>query len=255
MKSLVVHNRPSVGKQSPYTVLFVCVALLGFLILLASQWRSRQTIKGAIVVGAVLLDEKEILDRAAIAVDSLRMAEVDLQEARERVAEMPFVKHAAVSMQAGEIVVITIEERIPVASILMENGAVQYVGADGVILPYRFTSHLLDLPFLAGFVHRGHVDTLQLMQGIGIITALEKEDKKLYKNISEITTRPGGGFVLRTTDGAVPIFFGDAEDIDRKVEKLRTYWNTQVFRGDIPDVRYIDLRWQNQVVIGSKNNS
>lgn len=203
----------------------------------------------------MLLDEKEILDRAAIAVDSLRMAEVDLQQARERVAELPFVRNAAVSMQAGEIVVITVEERVPVASILVENGAVQYVDAEGVILPYRFTSHLLDLPFLAGFVRGSAVDTLRLQQGLRIILALEAQDKKLYKNISEIATRPAGGFVLRTTDGAVPIFFGDAVDVERKISKLHTYWNTQVFRGDIPDVRYIDLRWQDQVVVGTKNNS
>ncbi len=250
MKSLVEHNRAAGEKQSPYTALLVCIAVLGFLVLLSSQWRSRQTIRGARVEGNVLLDEKEVLEYAAIALDSVTMAHVRLQDARDRVAKHPFVKNVAVTMQTGEMVVVKIEERVPVASILMQDGTVQYVDAEGVILPHRFTSKALDLPFLAGIATTSGVDTVLLKQALDIVRALDATDRQLYRNISEIAAR-GGSFVLQTTDGAIPILFGDASEADQKIYKLSAYWKTQVFHGDIPDVSYIDLRWEGQVITGN----
>lgn len=250
MKSLVEHNRPAGEKQSPYTALLVCIAVLGFLVLLASQWRSRQTIRSARVEGNVLLDEKEVLEYAAIALDSVTMAHVRLQDARDRVAKHPFIKNAAVTMQTGETVVVKIEERVPVASILMQDGSVQYVDAEGVILPHRFTNRTLDLPFLAGIAAEPGVDTVLLKQALDIVRALDAADRQLYRNISEIAAR-NGSFVLQTTDGAIPILFGDASNTDQKVYKLNAYWKAQVFHGDIPDVAYIDLRWDGQVVVSN----
>lgn len=250
MKSLVEHSRAIGEKQSPYTALLVCIAVLGFLVLLSSQWRSRQMIRGARVEGNVLLDEKEVLEYAAIAIDSVSMAHVRLQDARDRVAKHPFVKNVAVTMQTGETVVVKIEERVPVASILMQDGTVQYVDADGVVLPHRFTSKTLDLPFLSGMADKNGVDTLVLKQALGIVRALDATDRQLYRNISEVAARDGG-FVLRTTDGAIPILFGDAAGADEKVYKLSAYWKKQVFQGDIPDVSYIDLRWNGQVITGN----
>jgi len=249
MKSLVEHNRAAGEQQSPYTALLVCIAVLGFLVLLSSQWRSRQTIRSARVEGNILLDEKEVLEYAAIALDSVSMANVRLQDARDRVAQHPFVKNVAVTMQTGETVVVKIEERVPVASILMQDGTVQFVDAEGVVLPHRFTSKALDLPLLAGIATTG-VDTLLLNQALDIVRALHATDRQLYRNISEITAQDGA-FVLRTTDGAIPILFGDAGCADQKIYKLSAYWKNQVFHGDIPDVSYIDLRWEGQVITGN----
>lgn len=255
MKSLVQHNQSPAEKQSRYTVLLVCVAVLGFLVLLSSRWRERQMVKHVVVEGCHLIEEQEILDCAALGIDSLSMAEIKPQEVLQRVMVHPFVQHASVSVQTGETIVITIEERRPVASLLMGDASVRYIDAEAVVLPHRFTEQVLDIPLLTGFaVGTTAVDTVQLQRAVALVEQLHTVDKKLYRGISEIAVQDNGNIVLRTTDRAIPILFGQCEETEQKIAKLSAYWNTQVFHGDIPDVTYIDVRWRDQVVVGEKKN-
>lgn len=255
MKSLVQHNPHRAERQSRYTVLLVCFAVLGFLVLLSSRWREKQMLKHVQVEGCNLVDEKEILDCAALQVDSLSMAEIKLQDVRASVMLHPFVQHVSVSIQTGGTVVITIEERKPVASVLMGDASVRYVDAEAVLLPHRFTEQVLDIPLLTGFSSgTATIDTMHLQRVVALVEQLQTADKKLYRNISEIAMQEHGFLVLRTTDRAIPILFGEFDGAEQKIEKLRAYWDAQVFHGDIPDVTYIDVRWRGQVVVGEKKN-
>lgn len=256
MKSLVQHNQRPAERQSRYTALLVCFAVLGFLILLSSRWREKQMLRQVHIEGCDLVDKKEILECAALTVHSLSMAEIKLQDVRASVLLHPFVHNAAVSIQTDGTVVITIEERKPVASVLMGDASVRYVDAEAVLLPHRFTERVLDIPLLTGFVAGvAVVDTAHLRRVVSLVEQLQAADGKLYRNISEIAAQEHGALVFRTTDRAIPILFGQLGEVEQKIEKLRAYWNAQVFHGDIPDVRYIDVRWRGQVVVGEKKNS
>ena len=66
--------------------------------------------------------------------------------------------------------------------------------------------------------------------------------------ISEINMNSGSDIILYSSDVGVPIILGRG-DVTRKLLMLENFWNDFVATNDVEKLRYIDLRFEDQVVV------
>jgi cell division septal protein FtsQ len=76
-------------------------------------------------------------------------------------------------------------------------------------------------------------------------------NRPMYHNISEVQVRNGGDIVVYSAEGGVPIIFG-RDDMPSKLVRLETFWNTIVRTRGTQLLQYVDLRYQDQVVVSWK---
>jgi cell division septal protein FtsQ len=218
---------------------------------LSLQWKASGKITTVSAGGAVHFSEKEILARARVPMGAL-LDTLSLGAVRERLLTHPYVRDARVTRMYPDAVAISISERIPVAS-FMTNGLIRYLDADGVVLPFMPSEVPYDLPVISGIpeLQRTRVGEVvgneDFFEAVSILDAALESDTSVYRLISEVDMKNGGDVLLFSSEVAVPIIFGRGE-AERKFTILHTFWEKFVREEGPENLKYIDLRYSDQVV-------
>jgi len=102
------------------------------------------------VHGAVRVDSKEIIRLSAIR-EGIRMFSVKPSEAVSSILTNCWIRGAKVSRRFPHTIVITVEERSPIA--LVNVGGIYYLDAEGALMPL-FAATYSDLPLISGMTMR-----------------------------------------------------------------------------------------------------
>lgn len=247
---------------SKVSKIILAIAMVLALVVAANRWGARETLERVRIVGRVVLDSSEIMERAGIdANTSLRS--LDLRTVENRIAAHPFLSRVAVYRDGGATLVVEVTERTPIALSIL-SGAPVYLDSQAVALPYRFSRSTLDVPVVRGIERidtfasgttqgaqgpRMLLDSALAIEALGVVRALRDFDESLYRQISEIMRTPDGEYMMLSADGAIPIRVGRADDVPSRLPKLDLFMRTALAAraGDRPE--YIDLRWTGQVVV------
>jgi len=241
-------------EKYPTARLWVLGGLGGLLIavfVLSLQWKDTGKIASVSVYGAVHFSEKDILTRANIPLREM-LDTLSLSAVRERLLTHPYVRDALVTRMYPDAVSITIIERIPVAS-FMTSGQIRYLDADGVVLPYLPSEVPYDLPVISGIPELQRtkvgsaVDNEDFFEAVSILAAALETDTSIYRLISEVDMKNGGDVLLFSSEVAVPIIFGRGAAA-AKFTILYTFWNKFVREEGPENLKYLDLRYSDQVV-------
>ena len=200
------------------------------------------------VEGTVLVDDLEILDRAAIPDTANVWHDASGWEAS--VADHPMVRHARVRTRWPSTLVIEIEEREPVA--FVATPVLEPVDAEGQILPLDPTRLALDLPVVrlspeswTGERPAPH----RLKDCIEAVVRL-RQNPHFHSRLSELREE---------TDGSVTALWGSSPGLEVRMrlpvdpgrvdEGLDVL--TLALAGDSTRTPlYLDLRWAEQIVVG-----
>lgn len=229
----------------PLAVLFITTAVLSW------HWEKSLRVQKVVVEGARILSAKQIASLAGVPAKS-QLYGVDLFTIRQRLMKQPFIRSVRVNREVPGTLMIEVEEREPVAS--LGGGQIRYVDAEGMVLPYVNTSIALDLPVISGLadiqeVQAGKIfESEDLAEALELLQTAQQIDSSVYHFISEINMSRGEDVVLYSADVGVPIYFGHG-DAARKLLLLQTFWANFVKTGDPDRLRYIDLRYEDQVVV------
>lgn len=254
-------------RQRPKRLLFIAVCITGLVLVAATRWQFSRSISRVNVQGTSLLRQSEIVDIVLQAKTALpltsrmtapRMPKTDINtsEIEQRIEKHPFVKHASVFIGASDALTVELEERVPIAYLMMK-GKQYYLDAEGRVLPYRLTESVLDLPVIAAS-GRMKLDSARLAEVIETVRAIQAFDKEheqtLYQSLSEIDVLPGGEFQFRLTACPTPIRFGTAENKEVKIARIAAFMrhcarpNSSVAHS-FSDCKYVDVRWEHQIVV------
>lgn len=231
---------------------FIFLSLTGLsLVVGANMWKSSLLVKKIIVGGNRIVDTNEILQLAHVE-SNQRMYDLDLMVIRRDVGSHYFLKDVVVERDLPSTLRISVAERSPVAMVNHEQ--INYLDEDGVVLPHSFSKELFDLPMLTGIptgVSLAVGSTVlhhDVMEALNILSTAKAVNKELYYLISEIRLRQGGDLVLFTAEGGVPVIFGKG-NAPSKLVRLETFWNTVVRHRGSEYLQYVDLRYEDQVVV------
>jgi cell division protein FtsQ len=186
------------------------------------------------------------------------MYELDLSLLQKNILANNFVKNVVVKRDMPNTLRVEIEERIP-AAMLVQNNGIFYIDEDGVLLPYAVTKETYDIPVISGADSLGNVKTGMVVANADVRSALEIirvskiVSSEMYHAISEIRLRKGHDIILYSFENGVPIIFGQGETA-KKLVKLDEFRKRFMQNNDVGNLQYIDVRFDDQVIVSQKNS-
>lgn len=201
---------------------------------------------GAVDVhGASRLSVDRILTVAGIA-PGANLWLIDTRQVRGRLEGMPEIRRADVVRVLPNRLTILVEERRPFT--LVHAGRLHWLDEDGHVLGEETRAVSLEVPIISGLTEEElatmrTAPTVKARAAIALIRALLRSGGTLAAEISEIDMGRVEGPVLYTVDG-VEVRLG-TEDWDERLARLEGVLGQVATQ----DVRYVDLRFRDQVIL------
>ena len=221
------------------------------LVVWSNVWKKNLTISHVRVEGNRIVEANEILQLAHVKNGS-PMYELDLAAVQRDVASNFFVKDVTVERDLPSTIRLTVVERSP---IVMINGLdILYLDQEGVVLPHSISKETFDLPILSGIgadtpLKIGStLASADVQEALNILASAKSVSREMYHLISEVRLRNGGDIVLYAAEWGIPILFGHGE-VASKMVRLEKFWNEVVRERGAQNLQYIDLRYDDQVVV------
>jgi cell division septal protein FtsQ len=245
--------RPQYGAR-----VYVYLVMIALFLLSASvvkmKWQDHLPLSSVSVEGINVLSKEEVV-RLMKLPPRIAMYDVDLTEIQNNIRMNTFVKDVIVQRDPPSTVRVTIEERVPAAMIVA--GEVLYIDNDGVVLPYIASSETYDIPVISGIdsavaLRAGmQVRNPDILEALQIITTAKLTNEEMYHAISEIRLRKGHDIILYSFESGVPIIFGKGDAVN-KIVRLDAFWQQYFHTIGAEQIRYIDVRFDDQVVVSRK---
>ena len=233
-------------------ILFVLLAVFG----VKAKWQQHTPARQVSVEGISVISKEEIV-RLMKLPPNVPMYEIDLTTLQRNILTNSFVKKVVIQRDAPSTLRVIIEERIP-SAILLANDLF-YIASDGMVLPYIASSESYDIPVISGVDSLNGIKPGQRLFNADVHDALEiiETSKITGKNIShaisEVHLRKGHDLVLYSFETGVPIIFGKGDAV-KKIVKLDAFWQKFIQNNETKDIQYIDLRFDDQVIVSRKNS-
>jgi len=209
-------------------------------------------IRNVVITGNELISKKDVTQ--LIGFDSTKTVwDIDLPASEKRITDNTFTEKICITRRFPNELHVQIHEKTPVA-LLNFKGTLYCMNSERLILPSK-PGKMYDLPVLSGpfegSVNVGQEVTGELVEdGIRLLRMMIEVNPALYSNISEVVVGREQGMVIYTSK-AVPIWFGESI-VRQKVRNLEAILNQLKTSNEMKAVRYIDLRFRGQVVVGMR---
>ena len=230
---------------------FLIIACLG---LFANGWTSNQLIGVVRLSGNSVVTHEEIISLLDSSLYTMPKESVRLLEIQKTVEAHPYVKKSFAMTNSTNELLVEIEERKPTAYIVVDDGKSSYVDKDGVILPFRFIPGQHDLILFRNMTVRGRDDLTAVKGALKILAELQKsKNGAVSKLVSEILwDKESLSYTLKTSDVAIKIYIGSAKNLAEKIDLFYSYWVNKQPTDKVYNIRYIDLRWDGQLVVNTR---
>jgi cell division protein FtsQ len=208
------------------------------------------SVQKVMVIGCKVLSEPEVLAVAKVPMHK-SIFDVEFAPIAKRVEALPFVQRVQVSRIFPSTLVITVEERRPLA--LINNAGLWPVDEQGVILPRLQSNRRMsdpasfDTPVLSGIAFAKERKQLPASAWplLDLLAELRASNQMLYHSISELSLNAKGHLTFYLMKGGVPVYLGR----DNWVEKSeRLFIFLQHAQPPSGKLAAIDLRYANQIV-------
>jgi cell division protein FtsQ len=248
-------EQTSPGKRV-YVYFFFLAVLIATVFGVKEQWQHHVPVKRVSVEGISVITKDEIV-RLMNLPPNVPMYEIDLTAVQRNILTNSFVKSAVIQRDAPSTIRVSVEERKPAA--ILNAKELYFIASDGTVLPYVVSAETYDIPVISGLDSLAGIKTGQKLmvadvnEALEIITASKFTSNHLFHAISEIRLRKGHDLVLYSFETGIPIIFGKG-DAAKKMVKLDAFWQQFLQNNETSDIQYIDIRFDDQVVVSRKNS-
>ena len=199
------------------------------------------------VVGNRLLSSEEVVGRAGLEIGG-SLFSADLSAATQRLKSHPVVRETLLLRQPPETLVISVEEREPVATVSRQQG-LRGLDREGTL--FVLPQAPLDLPVITG-IEALACDSVVVADEVlpslvAFLEVLEREAPAFLEDVSEVS--------LESTQTVRVYLVGDTLQLRMRlagptcqVRNFQAYLTSRTCLQSVP--AYVDLRFENQVVIG-----
>ncbi len=249
MKDATLQGRRRTGWTLVLTaVLLVAVVTVA---VTANSWKHEFRVLRVRTEGNSILPDSDIIRMASIPKDG-RLFDIDLNVVRQRIQQNPFMKRVSVVPEIPDGIAIDVTERKPVAAVVLDR--ILYLDAEGYVLPPVRPGRVLDLPVLTGefsaadCIAGRQTRSRRIREALEILTTARRIGDDMEHLISEIHCQGDSTYVLFTAESGVPVLFGRG-DVAMKLVKLDGFWKQIVMQRGAAELRTVDLRFADQVVV------
>ncbi len=173
------------GERKRSSGVVVSLLVLVFVAFAGVHWQQRQVVTQvnlAGVTGLSVMPVRVVMDSCV----NQRRGKLDLAEVRDKLLQIPFVKAVHVYYDGIRSVKAEVEERNPLAHIVLPDGSIRYVDEAGSILPSATVRTAHDVPLVRRADH-GQLTVEQRMMASRLLSsAMQNLSTTLYEAISEV---------------------------------------------------------------------
>lgn len=241
-----------------WLIVFFCLFVIS--IFCAYQWCQRagfMRVKQIRVSGTHLIPQKELLRIAGI-VPNIQITELKPAIVQERLESHPYICAANVSRRFPDQVWIAVEERVPFCYIAINR--LYLIDSAGVLLPLPSRDFKANLPIITGFerdsttIRPGRRSSNPfLRQALLLLRTAQKQTPEFFSNISELHHNQQGEIILYTADAGTPIYL-QRGNYAKQLAIIAQFQRILQFRRTFADYKYIDLRWDKQIIVKERNS-
>jgi cell division septal protein FtsQ len=247
------------GKIFGVVLLSVIVVSILYLSLFTYNKKGKEEIKMINIQGNSLLS-KEIYMRFADIDQPSVYDDLSLNLIKKRIEEHPYVAKAEVKSDGiGNVDVKIIEKDI--YAVLLSRSEPYFLTSDFELLKiHQFTTYS-DIPVISNFRISDKLapskvyKTEDIVEAFKIIDAAKITDLELAKKLSEINLKNGGDVVLTFSGVSYPIVFGRGSESKKMIYLSLVWERINTLKASYQNTEYIDLRFNNEAYIGSKENT
>jgi len=207
------------------------------------------------IVGSVehmFVNENDILDiiNSNGAIKGKEMQAVDLRKLEDLLERNAWVKNAEIFFNNKRELILTIEEREPIARIFTVQESSFYIDTAANLLPLS-DKYSARVPVFTGFSADKkpftYADSL-LMNDIVKVAKFIQADSFWNAQIAQVNILPNATFELIPVIGNEVIAIGKADELDKKFNRLFSFYNYAWLQNGINKYQKLDVEYDNQVV-------
>lgn len=203
------------------------------------------------ISGNEYFSEQELLRMASID-NKESIWNVTLEDAAAKIKRHPFVEDVHISREFPDILKINIQEKKPVALLNFEN-QLYCLDPEGMVLPSNpgksYHLPVISGQFKGGLKEGSQIQNQWVQDGLVLVQHVLKEHPQLYGRISELVVGKTESSILILRDGGIPVYLKKNQS-GVHIEALYAVLSNLSKEGTLKEVNYIDLTYQNQVVVG-----
>ena len=226
-------------------IILICIAALKW-----ADYKNIYAVNAINIQGTNFFD-KSIIEEKNQKIISNNILRSDLKKYKEEILELDHIKDCKISRQFPSTVNIVIYEREPIA--LINSDELIILDSEGVCLPVEYCD--LSLPILSNFKKNPELypkgfrtASNNVITSVKLMKYTKDNYSKIYDKISEFVFNEDSEYEVILKNGKTRIMLGKNK-LSTKIKYLNSF--DQAFDGakEITDYRYIDLRFNKQVIV------
>ncbi len=204
------------------------------------------------------VDKKDILNSITVSESANPVGKAtgsfNLKKLEAELKKNVWIKSAQLFFDNNEILKVMVQEREPIARVFTTTGTTFYIDNDLTILPLsdKFSARL---PVFTNFPSDkkvlSKVDSTLLGDVSKISLALQKDSFSMAM-VEQVDVTQQRIFEMIPKIGNQLIVFGDAADVDAKLQKLKLFYKQIMVKAGWNNYSVINLQYKNQVVAKRK---
>lgn len=231
----------------------------------AVQYKTNSNIRNVSVQLISDSDEKLVAERDIVKyinkslkkdIEIEKIEDIDIMRIEELLNHVTQIKHAEVFLDSKRNLSIKCELRNPVARVCRSGKKDIYLDENGVAIPLSKRA-VCRVPIINGNVNKIKYNEKDVEGSIfGNILEISKKiyyDDFLRPLIEQLYIDENSKLILIPKLGRQEIVFGDWEQIDEKLDKIKAIYKSGMKGSAWRKFKKIDLNWEGQVVITKTN--
>ena len=235
------------------------ISMIVFLVLLTgictlsfnwSNFKKIYDIEEINIYGTTFFDKSIIKEKSDV-LKSFNIFDRELENYKNELLKFDHIIDCKISRKFPSTIDITIFEREPIA--LINSDELIILDSEGVCLPVEYCD--LSLPILSNFKSNPELypkgsktASTNVLNSVSLMKFTKDHFSTIYDNISEFVFNEDSEYEIILKNGKTRIFLG-SQNLQKKIKYLESFQETLKEEKNITDFRYIDLRFNNQVIV------
>ena len=229
---------------------FIIVALFCFMAFEWSNFKNIYAVKTINIQGTNFFD-RSIIEQKNKEILSNNILRSDLKNYKNEILQLDHILDCKISRNFPYTINVTVYEREPIA--LINSDELIILDSEGICLPVEYCD--LSLPILSNFKSNPELypkwfktASNNVMTSIELMKYTKDNFKNIYDEISEFVFNENSEYEVILKNGKTRILLG-INKLSTKMKYLNSFEQALNGEKDIKDYKYIDLRFDNQVVV------
>ncbi|MFZ4785407.1 MAG: cell division protein FtsQ/DivIB [Flavobacteriales bacterium] len=217
--------------------------------------------------GRYFITPAEVLALVQTKKDSLvgkSISAIKVDVLREKIMKNPSVKNADVYTTVDGRVMIHIDQRLPIARVINQDGSSLYIDQEGFTMPVT-GGYAIKLPVFTGIIQEKTISGSilearqnsdwayrSMLDDIYFFTQHIRKDEFLMAQVEHVYIDHSRTVQIIPRVGNHRIYIGDVNHLDKKFKKLKTFYANTLQTRDLNIYESIHLEFEGQVVCERK---